>query len=370
MLKYLKRKFKTIDEAEEELKVDYFDDGLGAVSMCSTPQAKTSGHVEAMSPVFRSSPLNVNSGAIIQEIVLSFHKLSKHQRLQLVEEQFFQFIHQDVNPDFTRAFVPNDFCGLVAKGMDTLLKAKKDNLLYSLGKCFGQFRQDGVTPRLPLDRMPFGLIAHNIAFFSSNNCSRLQAPDDYKSWMETMYARFGQSWAALHLGPMWSYVDVTPQEDSDESIVNVLAVALEESGITDLCDENSSTHEESQRDSTGILSPEDSCVTSYVCESPTPTVNADLPELQLQNESQQSSEEIQISSTPLSGQSRSDLSSTSLSGDDQSFSTLWANLTAQEIEELNDAEVSYQDVEEMHGMHPKQHARPSVERDPLKVVTF
>ncbi len=126
-----------------------------------------------------------------------------------------------------------------------------------------------------------------------------------------MYTCFGQSWAALHLGPMWSYVDVTPQEDSDESIVDILAVALEESGITHLRDEDSSLHEESQSGSTGILTPEDSYVASYVCESPTPTVDADLPinttvpELQLQNISQQSSEEIQISSTPLSGQSLS-----------------------------------------------------------------
>lgn len=31
-------------------------------------------------------------------------------------------------------------------------------------------------------------------------------PDDYKQWLTTMYCQFGNKWASLHLGPMWSLV--------------------------------------------------------------------------------------------------------------------------------------------------------------------
>ena len=66
-------------------------------------------------------------------------------------------------------------------------------------------RQGNTGPRMPLDRMPFGLIAHNLKFFASDNVSNLQAPDDYKSWCQSMYTLFGNKWASMHLGPMWSY---------------------------------------------------------------------------------------------------------------------------------------------------------------------
>jgi hypothetical protein len=37
---------------------------------------------------------------------------------------------------------------------------------------------------MPLDSMPFGLIAHNLKFFASNQVSNLEAPDDYRSWCQ------------------------------------------------------------------------------------------------------------------------------------------------------------------------------------------
>lgn len=50
--------------------------------------------------------------------------------------------------------------------------------------------------------------------------------------METMYLCFGQSWAALHLGPMWSYVEeIHAEKVTHEAEVDVLATALEESGL-------------------------------------------------------------------------------------------------------------------------------------------
>lgn len=31
-----------------------------------------------------------------------------------------------------------------------------------------------------------------------------KCPEDYRLWQQTMYAPFGQKWAKLHHGPLWS----------------------------------------------------------------------------------------------------------------------------------------------------------------------
>ena len=80
----------------------------------------------------------------------------------------------------------------------------KDNLIYHAARCFGEQRQGETGRRMPLDRMPFDLVAHNVKLFASDNVANLQAPDDYKSWCQSMYTLFGNKWASMHLGPMWS----------------------------------------------------------------------------------------------------------------------------------------------------------------------
>ena len=102
-------------------------------------------------------------------------------------------------------FLPFNFLVLAAKAMAVLHANGKDNLIYHAARCFGEQRQGSTGPRMPLDRMPFGLVAHNLKFFASDNVSNLQAPDDYKSWCQSMYTLFGNKWASMHLGPMWSY---------------------------------------------------------------------------------------------------------------------------------------------------------------------
>ena len=76
---------------------------------------------------------------------------------------------------------------------------------------------------MPLDRMPFGLIAHNLKFFASDNVANIQAPDDYKSWCQSMY-----------LGPMWSYevgsdnLNAAICTDSSSLSLDILSQALQE----------------------------------------------------------------------------------------------------------------------------------------------
>ena len=116
----------------------------------------------------------------------------------------------DVDGSLNAEYVPMNFLPLLGNGMRILKNNSKPNLLYCAAKCFGELRPQENVPRMPLDRMPFGLISHNLQFFSSNSAANLQIPEDDKSWAESIYTLFGNKWVALHNGPMWAY-------DSDQS---------------------------------------------------------------------------------------------------------------------------------------------------------
>ena len=115
--------------------------------------------------------------------------------------------------------------------MSVLRAGNKDNLIHYAARCFGEQRHGNDGPRMPLDRMPFGLIAHNLKFFALDNVLNLRAPDDYRSWCQSMYTLFGKKWASMHLGPMWSYEleseNVSPANDSSSSL-DIISQALQE----------------------------------------------------------------------------------------------------------------------------------------------
>jgi hypothetical protein len=119
-------------------------------------------------------------GQIIEEIVNSFAILTKNQRAQLIQELFTVYVQMDINSDIFPSYLTKDFSSLIGKGLNTLHRHGKENLFLYMGKCFGQLREDG-TPQLPLDKMPSGLIAHNLKFFSCENAGTLEAPQDYKT---------------------------------------------------------------------------------------------------------------------------------------------------------------------------------------------
>ena len=127
------------------------------------------------------------------------------QREQLLVKLFQRWLVEDINPNLDGKFVPQRFLPHVTKAMAVLHASGKDNLIHHAACCFGEECQGEVTPRMPLDRMPFGLIAHNLKFFASDNVANKQAPDDYKSWCQSMYSLFGNKWVSMHLRPMRSY---------------------------------------------------------------------------------------------------------------------------------------------------------------------
>ena len=122
--------------------------------------------------------------------------------------------------------------------MNVLQSAGKDNIIYHTARCFGQKRPGQDMPRLPLDRMPFGIIAHNLKFFASDNVRYLQAPEDYKSWCQSMYTMFENKWASMRLGPLWSYEldcgnNLSVSANTSAS-TDILSQALQESFGDDL----------------------------------------------------------------------------------------------------------------------------------------
>ncbi len=107
--------------------------------------------------------------------------------------------------------------------MTRLKNHGRSNVVYNLAKGVGTEQSDSC---FPVCRMPMGLVEYVTNFFSATNINSVgkhvvsyilhvyiiitlifqvsPCPQDYRSWLETMYCQFGQKWAKLHHGPMWS----------------------------------------------------------------------------------------------------------------------------------------------------------------------
>ena len=136
-------------------------------------------------------------------------------------------MHQELNGNY----VSRDFLPLLSNALKVLLVNRK-SVLYDAARCFGEMHPGEDCPRMPLSRMPLGLISHNFRFFASDNASYLEAPPDYKSWYQSMYTLFGNKWAAMHNGPMWSYIGNTDEEvksaPSADQSTDILTQALQQ----------------------------------------------------------------------------------------------------------------------------------------------
>ena len=115
--------------------------------------------------MLRLSPSDQNlvhlPGNVIDMMTSGFSKLTQRQREQLLIHLIQKWLEK-VNPGLDAKFVPQNFFPLVAKAMSVLHAGKKDNLIYHAARCFGEQRHVNFGPRMPLDRMPFGLIANNL----------------------------------------------------------------------------------------------------------------------------------------------------------------------------------------------------------------
>lgn len=369
----LSEKFPTISEAEEAFGIDYFGDESfrpteaeeepGATA-CSTPIC----HVQQSEGMLAFSPLrNLNAeeknlpGSVLDVVSSGFMDLTTRQREQLLVFLLHKWLVSDINPDFDSSFLPRDLLPTVANALKVLFANKKNNLIYDAACCFGKLRPGNNCPRMPLDRMPFGLIAHNLRFFASENVSNLEAPADYKSWYQSMYTLFGNKWAAMHNGPMWSYVENTcdaeeqPSSSASQSAgdpstsSDVLAEALQQTfGSVDTYAEVSPSSSAPQ------TSGDPSSSTDVLAEALQQTFGSNTELLV--------SEEI----SPVQLSTTDDHSEPT--GEDAPISNLWTGLSELDIREREDATITVRELEELHGIRPSsQGAMSNRDRNPLNV---
>ena len=200
---------------------------------------------ECLSPIFNCSPnagakrhtSSVTVGDVIKDFVSCFSSsMSLRMKMQVLHHIFKQCVIAEDGQDFFR-FVNNDFLTRSLGAMKTLFRESKPNLIYGLSKCF-----EGTSPRMSLNRMPYGLIDYNILFFASDTTVNLHMEEHYASWLETMYTQFGHKWLCLHRGPMWQYergadwekdlpTANDPEHSTDVVEVDIIQEALQHSSI-------------------------------------------------------------------------------------------------------------------------------------------
>lgn len=168
----LAKLYKKVDDAEDAYNIHYFDDeDVTTPSSAETPDTSRRQGTAGLSPMFQHSPQrkaerdnNVPHGNLIEQLSHCYSHLSlglkKQFILYLLKKLYGE--HYGVKSNF----MPDDVIDLTGKAMATLQHASKDNPFYRLAAGLGKERPNGSGPRLPVTRMPFGLLHHNIMFFS------------------------------------------------------------------------------------------------------------------------------------------------------------------------------------------------------------
>ena len=322
VLKKLRQEFKTIEDAETSYGITYFDDVSSQMVSHNT----------------------VLPGEILQYVTVNFVRLSKEQRMQLLTCLLHMLIEMDCSKEL-RYFVPRDLLPLLLSGMKHLHEKEKDNVIYDLCKCLGEMRADGSGARINVDVMPFGLLAFNCKFFASDDASNLRASEDYKKWMESMYSYFGNSWASLFLGPMWSY-EGDPGRSENGSADDILTEAIVSAfgGLTipDINDESVCPTSIPVIASSPVLAnPSASC-------SPHPvSVSTVSPA------SNPGHVNASVVSTPSTTYCRESTGrNEEQSGQTPHAFTLWSGLSPTERDELAESEVHHRDIAAMHQVTP------------------
>ena len=365
MTKHLSKEFKSLSEAEEALKINYVMDlsqpKTSDPSTFTSPERNPRCSSIPLSPIFACSPNpnKVNSsesknvGDTVKEFLLCFsNKITTRLKTQIIQHLFEIFTTETVGPDL-RQYIEKDFVTTVTSGMSTLFNNNKSNLIYHLSKCF-----EGTTPKLPLDRMPFGMLDYNIRFFASENTVNLRMENHYASWLETMFAQFGHKWLCLFRGPAWQYDSDTPNpienfiQDSpnqEESIQqDIILEALSLSSI-DLDESDVDLDNDSLE-----------LVNSTMC-------NLSLTDnLYLSLESSEDNQ-CKVNSSPSLDDGSASMYACSNS---KPVSQLWTNLSRNDSVEIETGLVNPAEMERLHGITPmpgKNNRRNPDLFNPLKV---
>ena len=90
--------------------------------------------------------------------------MSSRLKMQVLKHIFKLIIMEHGGTDYL-AYVTSDFPKTCFSAMNTLYEKKKHTLIIQLCKCLESV--NGAS-RMPLDRMPFGLLDYNIQFYASS----------------------------------------------------------------------------------------------------------------------------------------------------------------------------------------------------------
>ena len=232
--KYLAKHHSTLTEAEDALGIDYVletsNDTNFVDHISSTPKQFPQTNVgESLSPIFSCSPQKKasisNIGDLVKNLVFAFQNtMTKRLKMQLLRYLYKQIVIESGGTELA-TFVRPNFLDVSLDAMKTLQTGKKENLVYGLSICFKRKDNDESETRMPLQRMPFGLVDYNIKYFSSHSSQKLKMEDHYAKWLETMYAHFGNKWLCLFRGPYWQYEEkVNPESAYDLPLVNSMQV--------------------------------------------------------------------------------------------------------------------------------------------------
>lgn len=239
MLKHLAKEYPTLVEAEETLKIDYILESTLLDSPEPGTPVKNFSIPDSLSPIFTASPFKKSSASMesVGDSVTNFITTFRSMTSSRLKKQLVQYLYKlfvvELGGMPLFQFIQPDFLELSLNAMKTLFEEEKKNLVHSISKCFER-RECGSETRMPLDRMPFGLVDYNLRFFAANRTQKLGMEEHYAQWSETMFSHFGHKWAALHRGPCWQYEEL---EDKDHGSItcssrNIIQDALEFSDIS------------------------------------------------------------------------------------------------------------------------------------------
>lgn len=262
--------------------------------------------------------------------------------------------------------MPGNFLPLLSNAMKVLYINGKNNVLHDAACCFGEMRPGQKnSPRMPLSRMPFGLIAHNLRFFASDDARKLEAPVDYKSWYQSMYTLLGNKWAALHNGPMWSYID--GEDDKSQASQMVPNSMSNSTCSTDILTE--ALQRTFGNDCRELLQTTSTCTPGQIMEFD--NVEWEEPSLTdvvalTENLPSSSERPSPADAAELVNVTPEEPHPLSRSRNPQSY--LWASLSESQRSEQEGASLTPSDLEEIHGIRPSNVANTSNrDRNPLNV---
>ena len=341
--RHLVSQFRTLEEAEDSYKIDYFEgqqeaSDAAATKATSTPLKSPLHNLSGnLSPIFHQSPLKnvtpeISTGDLIKLMMNGFLKMTRLQREQFLSYLFCIHLSHDVGVN--DGYIPANFLQLAGSSFKNLQVAGKENTLYFLARSVGELRPDGSGPRMPLDRMPFGLIHHNLQFFAKDNVSNIHPCEHYAEWLTTMFAHFGHKWDKLYRGPMWSYDGDSSDEEGDVPLTEPQTSQSLDNVVTQDSEEPTSAC--SNRPFDGM----DDLLSQAVRET------EGLEELMCNPGTQDVEPSPEISS-------------------------LWSGLSASDLADLEQASDSPLQVEQLHNARPSRtRKRKHAKRDPMKVVSY